>query len=132
MAPEDVTSPSARRTIAILRDLCSERGMDPDPYIRKLCDGFSRYGEESHLAPGFDLAEEWRQEAQDVVAFASVAVSRGMVERDDPALAVYMQAARRLVTALGVLAGGEQREPDKSPDWDTYGECRNDCLTCDR
>lgn len=99
---ETLTS-GARRTIAILRGLCARYSVDFDRLCERLTEGFFRYGPDNHLSPEFDLAAEWQAEVDDVLTFPALAVSRGEVADGDPALAAYMQAARRLQQAHAVM-----------------------------
>ena len=113
----------ARRTVAILRSLCQEVGLSPGKFIARLLDGFTRYGADNHLSPEFALRDEWDAEILDVVDFPAIAVSRGMVDRDDPLLAVYMRAARTMVNAQAAMLGRPALEAER--------DCWGDCLTCD-
>jgi hypothetical protein len=108
----------ARRTIAILRDLCQRHHIRVEPIMARMTGGFDRYGDDHHLQGDFDLRREWREETLDVVAFAAVAVSRGQVRQSDPALAVYLRAARQMLSAYRAMM-----EPEC--------ECQGDCLCCD-
>lgn len=112
-------SSAARRTISLLRSLCEQAHLNPAAFILRLCDGFRRYGPDNHLSPDFDLRAEWDAEVLDVVAFAAVAVSRGMVARDDPALLAYMLAAKRLVDAQAAMLANTEKARDAAFDcWD--------------
>ena len=79
-----VQSSRARRTIAILRDLCGRVGLPAQPFVERLCEGFRRYGADNHLRPEFDLRAEDNAELVDCVNFAAVALSRLEADDADP------------------------------------------------
>jgi hypothetical protein len=109
----------ARRTIACLRALCGRHGVSFKDALERLCGGFTRYGADNHLSPEFRVFDEWGEEAQDMVAFAAVAVSRGDVDAEDPQLALYMDGLSQALDALRVLRSRR------------CTSCRGECLQCD-